>query len=142
MTKLRKISEHRYPEQLVNRKVVNYYYVSCACGKTWDWTTNAHLEPKAILIMMSEEYWVLNPEGVVQCPNCTRKMRQKEQRQPDPDNLGCRQRAVLDRLRRSGSWFGDRSGWLYDTPSNTKRILDSLVRRGLVREKSGVYKPT
>ena len=45
--------------------------------------------------------------------------------------LGRIQKQVLDRLKEYGSW---KSGvaWNWDTDSNTARILESLVRRGLV----------
>lgn len=47
--------------------------------------------------------------------------------------LGSVQRDVLSALRTHGSWSPDlTSGWLWDTPSNTRRIMDSLVRAGYV----------
>lgn len=45
--------------------------------------------------------------------------------------LGDRQRAVLSELARHGRWEPG-GGWIWNTYSETRRILDSLVRRGLV----------
>ncbi len=48
------------------------------------------------------------------------------------NKLGKTQRSVLKSLAdRSGVWF-DGCGWLWSSRSMTVRILDSLVRRGLV----------
>lgn len=48
--------------------------------------------------------------------------------------LGPVQRDVLQALKDHGSWSpGILSGWLWDTPGNTKRIMDSLVRAGFAR---------
>lgn len=44
--------------------------------------------------------------------------------------LGENQLSVLKSLDR-GPWH-ERCGWLWDTPSGTRKILDSLVKRGLV----------
>jgi hypothetical protein len=50
--------------------------------------------------------------------------------------LGKVQRSVLEALRRHGSWHGEGwgCGWVWTTPSATRLILRSLVRRGLVTE--------
>ncbi len=45
--------------------------------------------------------------------------------------LGEIQRSVLDSLQRHGSWH-PRCGWVWDNYSGTIRILESLVKRGLV----------
>ena len=45
--------------------------------------------------------------------------------------LGVNQRAVLSALRRHGHWYVG-CGWVYSTTSGTRRLLDSLVTRGLV----------
>lgn len=46
--------------------------------------------------------------------------------------LGDVQKEVLRCLREHGGWPG--RGWLWDTTSNTERICESLVRRGLVKK--------
>lgn len=43
--------------------------------------------------------------------------------------LGVNQVAVLQCLKDHGGWPGS---WTWENPSLTRRILDSLVRRGLV----------
>jgi hypothetical protein len=55
--------------------------------------------------------------------------------------LGARQKGALSALNRFGSWP---SGWVYGTPSQTRTILDSLVKRGLVArsDDDGKYRPT
>ena len=51
-----------------------------------------------------------------------------------PNKIGHVQKAVLQALKTHGKWFsGFGSGWLWDTPSGTRKILDSLVKKGLVR---------
>ncbi len=46
--------------------------------------------------------------------------------------LGENQRSMLWSLREHrGEWFNG-CGWLWDTPSGTAALLDSLLRRGLV----------
>ena len=59
--------------------------------------------------------------------------------------LGENQAEVLNDLKRFGKWHPN-GAWHFDTPSNTKRILDSLVTRGYARiEKRGsieMYIPT
>jgi hypothetical protein len=55
--------------------------------------------------------------------------------------LGPVQRIVLDRLNRAGGWR--RGGtWVYETPSRTIRILDTLVTRGLAVKGDGYYLAT
>ncbi|MEW9530654.1 hypothetical protein [Microbispora sp. NPDC049125] len=44
--------------------------------------------------------------------------------------LGVNQEIALSTIRRRGQWPG---GWCMGSTSETRRILDSLVRRGLVR---------
>lgn len=44
--------------------------------------------------------------------------------------LGEVQRGVLRALREKGGWPGH--GWTWGSPSLTRRVLNSLVRRGLV----------
>ena len=48
------------------------------------------------------------------------------------------QKLVLAALKQHKKWCGNfRCGWIWDTPSGTRKILDSLVKRGLV--KIGIY---
>lgn len=58
--------------------------------------------------------------------------------------LGKTQQGVLASLKRHGSWSLN-CGWLWDTPSNTQRIMDSLVRAERVTIRSNgerdVYYP-
>ena len=49
--------------------------------------------------------------------------------------LGEVQTHVLQCLKEHGSW-SVMAGWVWNTQSNTKRILDSLVKRGLVTKKT------
>ncbi|HEY8924287.1 MAG TPA: hypothetical protein VIU64_07895 [Polyangia bacterium] len=62
--------------------------------------------------------------------------------------LGHVQRDVLDALRRHGWWSSNgMSGWVWDTKSNTERVLRSLVVAGYAvaaREpgRGLVYRPT
>lgn len=51
--------------------------------------------------------------------------------------LGYRQVEVLRTLKYMGSWTynpGINGGWVYDTPTGTKRIMKTLVRRGLAMQ--------
>ncbi len=60
--------------------------------------------------------------------------------------LGKVQQDVLASLKEHGSWHLH-CGWVWDTPSNTLRVMDSLVRAGYATvatpNNSGrrVYKP-
>lgn len=58
--------------------------------------------------------------------------------------LGKVQRDVYNSLKSHGQWH-PRCGWLWDTPSNTRRLMDSLVRAGYARvvDDNGqrVYRP-
>jgi hypothetical protein len=54
--------------------------------------------------------------------------------------LGSLQRNVLSSLIEYKGWQV-RCGWVWDTQSNTKKILDSLVTRGFVRCEDGFYTP-
>jgi len=56
-------------------------------------------------------------------------------RRNPPVPLGVNQRHVLDCLKRHGSWIlegGSCGGWVWVSPSLTRKVLDSLVRRHLV----------
>lgn len=65
--------------------------------------------------------------------------RPKEDARP----FGTNQLSCLRCLKRFGTWNDSgRSGWVLDTPSGTQRVLDGLVRRGLVEtreEANGRY---
>ncbi len=48
--------------------------------------------------------------------------------------IGPTQRAVLDAMcRRHGGVWSENAGWIWDTVSRTRRIMESLARAGLVR---------
>jgi DNA-binding PadR family transcriptional regulator len=55
--------------------------------------------------------------------------------------LGRNQRGVLEGLLIHKRWPGS---WVWDTPSNTERILESLLKRGLVHraDTRDPYRPT
>lgn len=46
--------------------------------------------------------------------------------------LGETQLSVLDSLKRHDGFWYDGCGWLWDTRSNTIKIMESLLNRGLV----------
>jgi len=46
--------------------------------------------------------------------------------------LGSTQKSVLRSLTQHSGFWHRGCGWLWDTYSGTERVLDSLVRRGLV----------
>ena len=48
--------------------------------------------------------------------------------------LGKTQLYMMESLKESGSWSTGDCGWLWDTPSGTIRILESLVKRDLVEK--------
>jgi hypothetical protein len=55
--------------------------------------------------------------------------------------LGTTQQSVFEELQRSGGWY-EGCGWNWDTNSNTTRIMESLVKRGLVTKtvsKQGLF---
>jgi hypothetical protein len=54
--------------------------------------------------------------------------------------LGCLQQEMLRSLKEHGSWYRG-CGWLWDTPSHTEKILESLMKRQLVKriERFGYY---
>ena len=69
--------------------------------------------------------------------NCT------ENNQPKPTRLGDAQRSCLERLAEGSAWrYGGINGWLWDTPSGTRNILDKLVSYGLVECVNGNYSIT
>jgi|LakMenEpi03Aug12_release.lakeMendotaPanAssembly.Ray.scaffolds.fasta_scaffold00460_9 hypothetical protein len=56
-------------------------------------------------------------------------------------SVGAIQVAVLRSLVDSGKWH-DCCGWVWDTPSGTKRAMDSLARKGLASFDGKQYTPT
>lgn len=54
------------------------------------------------------------------------------QNTPKARKLGSTQTAVLNALRTHGAWPG--RGWEWGTPRETRRILDTLVTRGVVEK--------
>lgn len=51
--------------------------------------------------------------------------------------LGPIQKQVLSSLKQHGYWYsGYGCGWLWDTPSNTRRIMESLVKKGYAKVSS------
>jgi len=48
--------------------------------------------------------------------------------------LGKTQQAVLEALKRAGGW-SELSGWHWGGAGATERVLDTLVRRGLVERR-------
>lgn len=54
--------------------------------------------------------------------------------------LGDAQLHCLTFLGKDSTWrYGGINGWLWDTPSGTRRILDKLVQRGLAVCNDGNY---
>lgn len=60
-------------------------------------------------------------------------------KKPDPP-FGDKQKAIYESLVKHGSWSVG-CGWYWDTHSGTERVMKSLVRRGVVVVKDGVYRP-
>jgi hypothetical protein len=62
-----------------------------------------------------------------------------------PRPLGQAQEAVMSMLRHHEHWRDNVPGWTWGGQNRTKRILDSLVRRGVAKvEKDGgtsIYRP-
>lgn len=56
--------------------------------------------------------------------------------------VGTTQLAVLGALIGHESWRGSFSGWIWGTPGETRRIMDTLVKEGLAKVDGGVYTPT
>lgn len=59
---------------------------------------------------------------------------------PKAKSLGKLQSNVLSSLVVHKGWQ-ERCGWVYGTPLNTRKILDTLVTRGFVRCEDGFYTP-
>lgn len=56
--------------------------------------------------------------------------------------LGDNQKGVLELLGLEGFWIPERSAWDYGDVKNTVRILDSLIKRGLVTKRMITEHPT
>lgn len=54
--------------------------------------------------------------------------------------LGRVQREVLESLKHHGSWH-PRCGWLWNNPSGTLRLMNSLVRAGYAVVEGKTYRP-
>lgn len=137
------INECGNADGFVKEKTLYEYTVECWCGEVWLWTSREPKSPRYIVDMMAEECWTLDDDSHPRCPKCLRKKRQGLQPR-DPDNLGKNQRGVLSSIREHGQWHsrGFGCGWVWDTPSNTRKILDTLVKRGLVTlDEKGTYRP-
>jgi hypothetical protein len=46
--------------------------------------------------------------------------------------LGNVQKAVISAMRRHGGTWSEGAGWIWDTVSNTRSIMEALARRGIV----------
>lgn len=56
--------------------------------------------------------------------------------------LGTVQRDALEELVKRGNWFDFITcGWAWSTPAMTTRIMESLVRRGLVQKERKEVSP-
>jgi hypothetical protein len=55
--------------------------------------------------------------------------------------LGEVQQGVLRSLREFGYWIPEHSGWVWDNTSGTQRVLESLVKRGLVTKQEVLEHP-
>lgn len=55
--------------------------------------------------------------------------------------LGKNQENLLGSLERHGHW-SVAAGWVWDTPSNTRKILETLVKRGMVKKSTVVGRPS
>lgn len=55
---------------------------------------------------------------------------------PSNRPLGENQLDILWSLQDYGPWHDCGCGWMWDTKAGTIRLLDSLVRRGLIRARS------
>lgn len=130
-------------DMFVQQKTLHSHTIKCWCGELWEHTFSGLQSARFITGLAAEEGWSLDDNLHPQCPKCLRKLK-AGQRPKDPDDLGKNQRGLLLNLRDRGSWHTSDNGcsWLWDTPSNTKKILDTLVKRGLVHEEHGVYTPT
>ena len=139
----RLINTHPDPCSIVKDIRMYRYEVRCWCGELWQMTTKRSRCTREIVDYMAEEGWSIDDDDHPRCTKCLRKIAEG-QRPKDPDNLGSVQRGLLSSIREHGSWHnnGMGCGWLWDTPSNTKKVLDTLVRRDLVEvDEEGTYTP-
>jgi len=139
--KRRLINEISKADRIVKDIPMYRYEVRCWCGELWQMTTRRSRSAREIVDIMAEECWSLDDDDHPQCTKCLRKINEGL-RPKDPDNLGVNQRGVLNSLRDHGQWHKrfPGCGWVWDTPSNTKKILDTLVKRGLAQvDEKGTY---
>lgn len=133
----------RLLNEFVVEKISYQYTIKCFCGEVWKWSTPVEgRSARYIADMASDEGWTLDEVLGPRCTVCLRKKR-NGLLPKDPSNLGKVQTGVLQSLRKFGSWtnLGIGSGWVWDSPSNTKKVLNSLVKRGLVTVRLGIYQP-
>ena len=55
--------------------------------------------------------------------------------------LGSKQKYILSALIHHGYW-GPLCGWVWDSKANTQKVLESLVKKSLVRRVKLYYYPT
>ncbi len=66
---------------------------------------------------------------------------QKERAQQKGRPLGKNQKKVMQQLQKWGEWREERYSWTFGNGAkDTKHILGTLVKRGLVSEDDGVYR--
>lgn len=143
MAKPRMITDHHNCGDFVKERTLYEYTVHCFCGEEWKWLTRRSHPARYIAETMAEECWTLDDDNHPQCPKCRRKIAQGL-RPKDPTNLGSTQKSILQALREHGSWHnrGFGCGWVWDSRSGTQKVLESLVRRGLVvKDHEGTYTP-
>jgi hypothetical protein len=106
---------------------------------------------QAVLIIATESVTISDPASLAAIQQQLEQVRVDQARvyeerfppEPDTDNLGPRQISIMRSL--SGESMAGRtrpfsekpypgSGWIWGTDSGTRRLLDSLVRRRLVRK--------
>ena len=65
--------------------------------------------------------------------SATATIRRERNRGDTMTQLGVRQKQVLEALRKHHHWYKG-CGWLYSCHSVTRRIMESLVQRGLAQK--------
>lgn len=137
------LKEHARPCDFVKTTPMFKYEIACFCGKSWEWTTRKAMGTREVAEMASAECWTIDDDGHPRCTTCLRDLRAGMRVDP-PSNLGSTQEAVLESLVQHGSWRSQGiCTWVWDTKSGTKKVLDTLVKRGLVVvDKKGVYTAT
>jgi hypothetical protein len=137
------ITDYHDCGDFVKEQTLYRYTVKCFCGETWAMTYRQGRSARFIAELMAEECWTLDDDDHPQCTQCRRNIA-RGMAPTDPTNLGSAQKDILLALREHGMWHnrGSGCGWVWDNRSNTKKVLDSLVRRGLVElDEKGTYTP-